>query len=106
MLDATREVTRLFIRCAILFNEASTQQWKRTMQTASYTGSEWEGPSGETLPMRELKKEQASIEVQMGSLKETWVKYGCTILCDGCMVGSVRCTDESVRTDPFCRTDT
>ena len=40
------EVTRLFIQCAIPFNVASTQQWKRTMRTVSY---EWEDSLGETL---------------------------------------------------------
>ena len=83
MHDATREITRLFIRCAIPFNVANTQQWKRAMRTVSRIGSEWEGPSGETIRRRELRKEQASLEIQMEPFKETWVKYGCTILYDG-----------------------
>ena len=83
MMDATREITRLFIRCAIPFNVANTQQWKQTIRTISRIGCEWEGPSGETLRQRELKKEKISIEAQIEPLKETWTKYGCTVLCDG-----------------------
>ena len=33
--------------------------------------------------MRELKREKTSIEERLTPLKETWRKYGCTILCDG-----------------------
>ncbi|MCO5558771.1 hypothetical protein L7F22_012358 [Adiantum nelumboides] len=36
---ATREVTRLFIRCAIPFNVARTNQWKKTMKAVSRIGS-------------------------------------------------------------------
>ncbi|KAI5084723.1 hypothetical protein GOP47_0000892 [Adiantum capillus-veneris] len=38
MKIATREVTRLFIRCAIPFNVARTKQWKRTMRAVSRIG--------------------------------------------------------------------
>ena len=83
IVDATRELTRLFIRCAIPFNVADTQQWKKTIRAISRIGSEWDGPSGEALRTRELKREKACIESQLESLKETWTKYGCTVLCDG-----------------------
>ena len=80
---ATREVTRLFIRCAIPFNVARTKQWKKTMRAISRIGCEWEGPSSETLRTRELKKEKICVDTQLDFLKDTWKKYGCTILCDG-----------------------
>lgn len=83
IMEATREVTRLFIRCAIPFNVASTNQWKKTLRAISRIGCEWEGPPAEALRTRELKKEKACIEAQLEPLKATWAKYGCTILCDG-----------------------
>ena len=60
--EATREMTRLFIRCAIPFNVARTNQWKKTIRAISCIGCEWEGPSLETLHTRELKKEKTYIE--------------------------------------------
>ena len=78
-----KEVTRLFIQCAIPFHVARTKQWKKTMRTVSRIGCEWEGPSSETLRTRELQKEKICIEHQLEFLKETWKKYGCSILCDG-----------------------
>ena len=83
MKDATREITRLFIRCAISFNVARTNQWKKTIKAISRIGCEWEGPSGETLRTRELKKEKACIEMELEPLKETWKKYGCTVYAMG-----------------------
>ncbi|MCO5548128.1 hypothetical protein L7F22_001586 [Adiantum nelumboides] len=40
MKEVTREVTRLFIRCAISFNVAQTSQWKKTMRAVSRIGCE------------------------------------------------------------------
>ena len=81
--EATRELTRMFIRCAIPFHVAKTNQWRKTMRTISGIGCEWDGPTSEALRTRELKREKSCIEVQLEPLKETWKKYGCTILCDG-----------------------
>ena len=80
---ATCELTRLFVRCAIPFHVAKTTQWRKTMKAISRIGCEWEGPTSEALRTRELQREKSSIEERLLPLRETWKKYGCTILCDG-----------------------
>ena len=65
MEEPTREVTCLFIRCAIPFNVARTNQWKRTSRAISCIGCEWEGPTSETLRIPKLKKEKTCIEGQL-----------------------------------------
>lgn len=81
--EATRELTRLFIQCAISFHVLRTPVWKSAMRAVSRIGCEWEGPSCDGMRVRELKNEKIRIEAQLEPLKATWVKYGCTILCDG-----------------------
>ncbi|KAH7302591.1 hypothetical protein KP509_23G078800 [Ceratopteris richardii] len=81
--EATKEMRRLFIRCAIPFNVARTAQWKRFVKATSRIGYEWEGPSGETLRTIELKREKECIMGKLDYLKDAWKKYGCSILCDG-----------------------
>ena len=56
-LEATREITRLFIRCAIPFNVAKTKQWKKAMTAISRIGCEWEGPNHEALGERAQERE-------------------------------------------------
>lgn len=73
----------MFIRCAIPFHVAKTNQWRKTMRAISRIECEWDGPTSEALRTRELKREKSCIEVQLEPLKETWKNYGCTILCDG-----------------------
>ncbi|KAH7293403.1 hypothetical protein KP509_28G024800 [Ceratopteris richardii] len=80
--EATKEMRRLFIQCAIPFNVARTTQWKRFVKATSRIGYEWEGPSGETLRTTELKREKACIMGQLDYLQDAWKKYGCSILCD------------------------
>eukprot|EP00250_Pteridium_aquilinum_P026886 c33774_g1_i1 orf=201-524(+) len=72
------------------FGLASTEQWKSTLRAFSRIECEWEGPSGETLLARELKREKACNEAQLEPLKDTLRKYGCTMLCDGCRSYSYR----------------
>lgn len=81
--EATRELTRLFIQCAIPFYVLRTPRWKIAMKAVSRIGCEWEGPSYEGMQTRELRNEKARIQAQLEPLKATWAKYGCTVLCDG-----------------------
>ena len=81
--EATREITRLFIQCALSFNVLRTKRWKSCIKAISRIGVEWEGPSYEALRSRELKKEREQVEKSVQPLRATWEKYGCTLVCDG-----------------------
>ncbi|KAH7282851.1 hypothetical protein KP509_35G050100 [Ceratopteris richardii] len=83
MDQAKKEIGRLFILCGIPFNVANTTAWKRAMRAVSRIGTPWEGPSGRVLRTSELTKQKLAVETEMLSLRATWEKYGCSILCDG-----------------------
>lgn len=81
--EATREITKLFIQCALSFNIVKTKRWKSTMRAISRIGYEWEGPNYEALRTKELRRERMQIERDIEPLRATWEKYGCSVLCDG-----------------------
>lgn len=81
--EATRELTRLFIQCALSFHIVRTPRWKKAMRAISRIGYEWEGPKYDSLRKKHLRDEKDLVELEMEPLKATWHKYGCTILCDG-----------------------
>lgn len=83
MKIATRELTQLFIQCGLSFNITRAPRWKKAMRAISRIGCAWEGPSYEALRTTELRREKNAVERAIEPLKTSWIKYGCTLLCDG-----------------------
>ena len=71
------------MQCGLSFHVASTPAWKNAIRAASRIDCDWEGPSMRDLRTIELQRMRDSVELRMEPLRETWQKYGCSILCDG-----------------------
>ncbi|MCO5614853.1 hypothetical protein L7F22_069138 [Adiantum nelumboides] len=59
--EATRELTRMFIQCAISFYVLRTPRWRIAMRVVSRIGCVWEGPSYNGMRTRELRNEKSRI---------------------------------------------
>ncbi|KAH7443543.1 hypothetical protein KP509_02G039600 [Ceratopteris richardii] len=82
------EIARTLIECNLSFNVLRTEQWKRMIRSVAAVGTlpdhdEWIGVEYRRMRTTMLDQERERIDIALAPIRDSWARFGCTIMADG-----------------------